>query len=54
MPSISLGDEAGTPKTHHGVRTLGPEAVVSPDDAREAIETADRFVACLEGLLSGP
>jgi uncharacterized protein (UPF0332 family) len=31
---------------------VGPAAVVSTDDANEAIETARRFVECAHGLLS--
>jgi len=32
---------------------IGDDATVSAEDADEAIETANRFVACLEILLSG-
>jgi len=31
---------------------LGPEAVIPPEQAAVAIETATRFVACIEGLLA--
>ncbi len=33
---------------------IGPEAVVSADDARQAIETANRFVDCISATLSVP
>jgi uncharacterized protein (UPF0332 family) len=31
---------------------IGPDAVVSPDDANQAIETANRFVDCIHAMLS--
>ena len=31
---------------------IGPEAVVSPEDAKQAIQTAGWFVDCISALLS--
>jgi len=33
---------------------IGPDAVVSADDANQAIETANRFVDCIQAMLSVP
>ena len=33
---------------------IGPDAVVSADDAKQAIETADRFVDSVGAMLSVP
>jgi uncharacterized protein (UPF0332 family) len=32
---------------------IGPEAVVSADDANQAIETAEQFVDCVHAILAG-